>query len=172
MLGHRDAALEEAQRAEAIVQRTTTPPGRAHFMQYDAYCAIADVLAGAGDIEAARGLLEPLARASVASAWREGIAPTAHVLGACAELAGDLESAIHLNQRAVAAAGASFPGVAWRALAALARLSDMTGRNDESRRHGSEARSIIEQLAATLQDERLRVGFRTRALAQLGAPTD
>jgi tetratricopeptide (TPR) repeat protein len=167
-LRERDAALAEAERADELLLRATAPPGRAFYVAGDAYTEIAQVLVAAGRPDRGAERASELLTAARAGGWRNRIGPAALVLGTIAEARGDHGDAARSYREALDAAGDDFPGVAWRAHVALASLCTLQGDMEESHRHASTARAVIDRLADELEGS-AGAAFRASALETLTA---
>jgi class 3 adenylate cyclase/tetratricopeptide (TPR) repeat protein len=152
-------AREAGERLASI----TAPPGRAWVFGAHAYAAAARALVEAGEPRQAQAVLEPVREPAAASGWHEEHARTALVWGRALAADGERGAAEQAMREALdVAERAGLPGTAWRAHGALAALLGDRG-------HAAAGATIVERLAATLDDDALRSGFRERALADLQA---
>ncbi len=148
-----EAYIEEAQRALA------EGPNRADFLQEVTH-AEGRVLLALGRTAEARDtatILSEMVAATGTLHWRV----SALLLRADATLAlGDAEGAAPAYAAAAEEAERQGrPPALWRALAGLAEMQRMLGQVQESVASAGRAREIIERLAASVPDERLRAAF-------------
>ena len=122
--GERGQAGHDLDRAEALLDGMTAPPGRTYLFGADAALACAQVRLARGEITRAERVVAPVVAAAEASDWREPLARGLLLAGRCRRLAGDRVAAQGLAGRALELADRTgLPGVAWRARAVLAGVA-------------------------------------------------
>jgi class 3 adenylate cyclase/DNA-binding SARP family transcriptional activator len=135
-------------RAEAGMATVRTPPGSVFLHGAHAYLAAARAAAALGEPSRGARLLAPIVDAAVAEGWKEALAYGSLVLGRCT---GDPA----LAERALGVAeDAGLRGAAWEAHAVLG--------------HRAEAAALIDELASTIEDGKVKADFVARAKAEIG----
>jgi tetratricopeptide (TPR) repeat protein len=169
LLGDAARAQTLAVQAEALCRQLTTPPGRAFLQGIHAYVAIAWVHLARGEAERARQLLTPVLAAAETCGWQEAIAYGSLVVGQSLVAGGAADRAEAALQRALQVTHAvRLPGVAWKTHAALADYYRGRQQMAASARHQAQAHTIMQQLAATLDDAAMRQQFLHAARSHLG----
>jgi len=165
--GDRDAAIEPLDRAEAIFDAVTAPPGASFLHGAHAYLAAAKVRSGLGEWERAERLAATVLKPAERMGWEEVAADATVVIGRCREGTGDRDevearflSAIERAERV------GLPRVAWEAHAAMSTLARRDGKKAEADHHAGKARAIARRLARTIDDEDLRRTFVRRGSAR------
>jgi DNA-binding SARP family transcriptional activator len=158
--GLRERAVETLDRAEAIFETVTAPPGAAFLHGAHSYLAAARVRLALGDQPRAEQLATTVLGPAMETGWVEVAADALVVVGRCLEGLEDVRGA---EQRFAAALQMAdrvgLPRVGWEAHVALAELARRENRKDAARKHGREARAITQRLAASIDDEELRQTF-------------
>jgi DNA-binding SARP family transcriptional activator len=160
LIGEADASSRELETAEEMLDRVTTPPGRAFLYGLDAYLAVARVRLALDGRHAAVERVRPLLEAAESAGWAEGVARSTLMLGECAALHGDLEAATDLFARSLETAQrGQLPPVEWQAHAEIARL--LRGRSDRmgATTHLRLARAIVTTLNASITEPQIRTAF-------------
>jgi tetratricopeptide (TPR) repeat protein len=158
--GDRDRALRALERAEALLDAVTAPPGGAFLHGAHTYLASARVRLAAGDPERAELLAARVLGAAERSGWLEVAAEGSLVTGSCRERLGDREGAEGRFLAALdTAERAGIARVAMEANRALADLTRAAGRGSEADRFARRARSIAEKVSSTIDDEDVRRTF-------------
>ncbi len=171
LAGAEPQARALAERAEQIAEQVTTPPGKVDFWGEQAYLAIAETRVARGDIERAEAAMRGRLKAWERSGARRSIATTARFLASCAEARGDWTSAERmLAQSAVAAGEEALLAERWQIEAGLARVAAAAGRLEEAEGRARRARSLIDEMAASVGDEAIATRFREHARAELERP--
>jgi ATP/maltotriose-dependent transcriptional regulator MalT len=138
--------------------------------QRQVWCARAELALAQGDARQALERVERLiASAPNVDRWGEHAIPRlAHLHGEALWALGRVREAEAVLQAAGEAADHDRPRQ-WRLWATLGQLYRAQGRHDEAEEAGGFARTIVEELAATLDDALLREGFRKGAAARFSA---
>jgi class 3 adenylate cyclase len=158
LLGGQDEARTLAARGHELLDEVTVPDGNAFVFGFQAYAAVARVLAATGAAREGEGLLRPVLAAAERSGWREAVATIELVLGLCLEARGEAERAAESLARAASGAHEhGIPAAGWEAHAGLARLGI------EPDIHGAAAEAIIDRITAGLSDHGLGAGLRAPA---------
>ena len=150
--------MSEGNRLATIAAEVTVPDGTAFVFGFQAYAAVARVLAASGAAKQGEALLRPVLDAAERTGWREAVATLELALGLCLEARGELERAGETLIEAAGVAdehGICAPG--WESHTALARLGV------EPDRHRAAAEAIIDRMTAGLSDDALRAGLRAPA---------
>jgi DNA-binding SARP family transcriptional activator len=158
--GDRDRAMGVLNRAEALLEAITAPPGGAFLHGAHTYVASAQVRLEAGDPTRAHSLVAPVLVAAEAAGCREAFADALLVSGRCELARGRVAEGHGVLSRALAVAEeAGLTRLAWEAHRSLAEADRAAGRSAEARRHARAARATGESMAASIGDEGLRQGF-------------
>jgi class 3 adenylate cyclase/tetratricopeptide (TPR) repeat protein len=166
--GEHERAGGAVERAEELLGRITVPPGGAFLWGAHATLAVARVRIALDDPEGAERITSPLFAAAETAGWHETVAGAGLVMARCRDLRGDPAAALALAEQALrVATSIGLPSVAWEAHAILASLHREAGRSDAVAPHVRDARSILEGLAAELDDPDLRDAFLARTLEPL-----
>jgi class 3 adenylate cyclase/DNA-binding SARP family transcriptional activator/tetratricopeptide (TPR) repeat protein len=145
--GDAQAESRGAEAADEMLATMTCPPGMTYLYGADAQLSLAEVRSARGHHDAATRLADNVAQAASTSGWLEPEARARLVLGLDAARRGEGTVALSHLRRSIALAGDVVPGTAWRAHAAMGR---MTGDASAERT----ARSIHLQLARALDEPR------------------
>ena len=158
LLGDQDEARALAGRGHKLLDEVTVPDGTAFVFGFQAYAAVARVLAATGAAEQGEAILRPVLAAAERRGWLEAVATSELILGLCLEARGELERA---SEALIGAASIAdehgIPAPGWEAHGALARLGV------EPDGHRAAAEDIIDRMTADLSDDALRAGVRAPA---------
>jgi tetratricopeptide (TPR) repeat protein len=159
-----ERATELAGRAQEMLDRVNTPPGRAFLFGAHAYAALARVYLVSGEPGRGEALLLPVLRAAERSGWLEAAALTELVVGLCLEARGEVERATATLTRAAEVSDhAGIPATSWESHAALGRVLRSAGRPEEADHHSVSAAETVERVSSGLKDDSLRDCLRARA---------
>ena len=153
----RDAEHLGLEVADDLLSQASFPEGTTYLYGADGLLAVAEVRADRGEQVVHHAQAETIASAAEAAGWLEPAARAHHLLGLDAGRRGETDSAVAHLHRAIEHAADTFPGRAWRAHAALGRMSGNPAAL-------ARAEDIVEQLASSL-DEPDRSAFQQAARA-------
>ncbi len=158
-----DAALSRVDEAAARTREARdileTVQTRLDFPQLITY-AEGRVHLAAGEPEKARETAERLRNLAASAGTSYWTAPALLILGEAEAAVGDYEAAARafLESATEAERRGGLPAL-WRALAALADTQRLLNQRDDAEETARRARGIIEQVGASVADERLRAIF-------------
>jgi tetratricopeptide (TPR) repeat protein len=156
-------ASEALVRADDVFYRVVLPSDRTFVFAWDAYVDAASIRAALGDGMKARADLAQLIRMWERDGFREAIAEGQLAVARLASAAGDRDGAARAAEAALGEAGsAGLPGTEWKA---HAFLSTLPGADPE---HTGAARSIVEGLTASLEDNTLATSLTAILERELG----
>ena len=148
------AAGEAFEEASHVFSRIVVPEGRAFVLAWDAYADAAVIEAMMEGPGKARRWVDEVTLVAERSGFLEAVAGGRLAQGRIERLRGAHDAARSLFEEAVATATvAHFPGLGWRASAALASLD--AGR-PEGAAHAAAARRIVDRLRLDLDDDHQR----------------
>ena len=161
--GDMAGAGEALGRADDVFVRVVLPPDRTFVFAWDAYVDAALIRATAGEGTKAATDLTPLIRMWERDGFREAVAEGRLAVARLASAAGDRDGAAVAAEAALDEAGsAGLPGTAWKAHAFLSTLPEADPD------HAETARSIVEGLTASLEDNTLARSLNATLERELG----
>jgi class 3 adenylate cyclase/tetratricopeptide (TPR) repeat protein len=156
-------ASEALGRADDVFVRVVLPSDRTFVFAWDAYVDAASIRATLGNGLKARADLAQLIRMWERAGFREAIAEGRLAVARLASASGDHDGAAREAEAALGEAGsAGLPGTEWKS---HAFLSTLPGADPA---HTGAARSIVEGLTASLEDNKLATSLTATLERELG----